>query len=206
MMRSVLFAASSLALATAAYAGDVRQATYTFHFDGAGAEARETFVIHDGISSIPPLAGAARNPSLTVRMTKDLPPVASIKAPEAPVTPVKVEEPRVGMPIEAAYTVLFELGSATLSKEEEKKLSAFLDRELADGNKKRARVSGYTCDIGPAPFNDRLARRRAETVASFLKGRGVTPTTVAGSGKCCYVSKVRRLNRRVHITLRGENV
>ena len=200
MNRSVLLVVPLLALAQIAHAHDIRQTNYIFQFDGAQAKERETFVIDDGIPSIFPLAGAKKNPPLSVRMTRDVSaPVAPVKAPEAPAAQVQT-------PKDAVCTVLFGLNSAALTREEEKKLSAFIDTALEERKKRQVTVHGYTCDLGSAALNERLAQRRAETVASFLKARGLAPAAVTGTGKCCYVSKLRRLNRRVQITLTGENV
>jgi outer membrane protein OmpA-like peptidoglycan-associated protein len=199
--RSVLLVLPLLALAQIARAHDIRQTNYTFHFDGAQAKERETFVIDDGIPSIFPLAGAKKNPPLSVRMTGEVPaPTAPVKAPEAPAAQVQT-------PKDVVHTVLFGLNSAALTREEEKKLSAFIGTALRESKTRRVTVNGYTCDLGSAALNERLAQRRAETVASFLTARGIVPATVTGSGKCCYVTNdrmLRRLNRRVHITLTGE--
>ncbi len=158
-------------------------------------------MIDDGIPSLFPLAGAKKNPPLSVRMTREVPaPVTAVKAPEVPAAHVQT-------PKDAVYTVLFGLNSAALTREEEKKLSAFIDTALEERKKRQVTVHGYTCDLGSAALNERLAQRRAETVASFLTARGLVPTTVTGSGRCCYVTNDRThryLNRRVHITLTGE--
>lgn len=168
--------------------------TYAFHMDGAWAEERETFLV-TGLPSIPPLAVAKKNPPISVMMTRELPSfVAPVKAPA-----VQVQTPK-----EAVHTVLFGLGSASLTGKEEEKLIAFLD-SLED-RKGRTSVHGYTCDLGSAALNDRLARRRAATVASFLQSKGIAPVSIEGSGKCCYVSRLRHQNRRVQITVGGERI
>lgn len=67
------------------------------------------------------------------------------------------------------------------------------------------RIVGHTDDIGTAAFNARLALRRAEYVATWLKRRGVTnPMEIEAHGKCCYVAandsdKGRAANRRAEI-------
>lgn len=45
-------------------------------------------------------------------------------------------------------------------------------------------VTGYTCPLGPAAFNRRLAQKRAFAVANYLRGRGLTVTSVKGKGGC----------------------
>lgn len=67
------------------------------------------------------------------------------------------------------------------------------------------RVVGHADDIGSNAFNSRLAHRRAEFVATWLKRRGVTnPMEIEARGKCCYVAandsdKGRAANRRAEI-------
>ena len=67
------------------------------------------------------------------------------------------------------------------------------------------RVVGHADDIGSNAFNARLADRRAEFVAAWLKRRGVTnPMEIEAHGKCCYVAandsdKGRAANRRAEI-------
>lgn len=69
-------------------------------------------------------------------------------------------------------------------------------------------VTGHTDDIGGDRFNERLALRRAEFVAAWLKRRGIrNPMEVEARGKCCYLAPNetddgRAINRRVEIILR----
>jgi len=66
-------------------------------------------------------------------------------------------------------------------------------------------INGHTDDIGSLGVNERLAHRRAEFVAKWLKRRGVrNPMDVEARGKCCYVAandseEGRAANRRVEI-------
>ncbi len=69
-------------------------------------------------------------------------------------------------------------------------------------------VRGYTDDRGAERFNDRLARRRAEAVVTWLGSRGIPESRVDadGDGRCCYVesnatTSGRQANRRAVITL-----
>ena len=67
------------------------------------------------------------------------------------------------------------------------------------------RIVGHTDDIGTAAFNARLALRRAEFVAAWLKRRGVSnPMEIEARGQCCYVAandsdQGRAANRRAEI-------
>lgn len=66
-------------------------------------------------------------------------------------------------------------------------------------------VDGRTDDIGSQAFNDRLARKRAEVVAAYLKRLGVkSPIEIRSQGKCCYAiannsDESRAINRRVDL-------
>ena len=66
-------------------------------------------------------------------------------------------------------------------------------------------VDGRTDNIGSQAFNDRLAKRRAEVVAAYLKRLGVkSPIDIRSQGKCCYAiantsDESRAINRRVDL-------
>lgn len=67
-------------------------------------------------------------------------------------------------------------------------------------------VVGYTDDIGPQEYNDRLARRRAESVARALRDLGISSVRIEARAKCCYVGdnetrEGRARNRRAEIHL-----
>ena len=63
------------------------------------------------------------------------------------------------------------------------------------------RVKGFTCDLGSKAWNDRLAMRRAVSVAASLGKAGLNVDEVSAEGKCCYVPGERRLSRRVEISV-----
>jgi outer membrane protein OmpA-like peptidoglycan-associated protein len=73
----------------------------------------------------------------------------------------------------------------------------------------RIELYGRTDDIGGKAYNDRLARRRAESVRSWLLDRGVeAEIVVRAEGLCCYLDPApteaaRRSNRRVEVRLAG---
>lgn len=84
--------------------------------------------------------------------------------------------------------------------------AAQLERLLRQIRERDAiRIAGHTDDIGGLAVNERLAHRRAEFVAKWLKGHGVRNTMdVDARGKCCYVAandseEGRAANRRVEI-------
>lgn len=67
-------------------------------------------------------------------------------------------------------------------------------------------VVGHTDSVGGKPYNDTLARKRAESVAEALRQLGVGSVEVHAEGKCCYVAdnakaQGRAKNRRAEIHL-----
>lgn len=66
-------------------------------------------------------------------------------------------------------------------------------------------IKAYTDDLGTVQYNDRLARKRAAYVVSWLKANGVkNPMEVEAKGKCCYIASNdtevgRAANRRAEI-------
>lgn len=96
-------------------------------------------------------------------------------------------------------TVYFDLGSAKLKDSEKLKI------DRIDKGRKYS-VTGYTCDLGNAKVNDRLALKRADSVAKYL---GNAASEITGKGNCCYAdTDNRKANRRVEIisvTKGGEN-
>jgi len=69
------------------------------------------------------------------------------------------------------------------------------------------RIDGYTDSIGAKEYNQKLAERRAEWVAAWIKSRGIkNPLEISAMGNCCYLAdnqtdKGRALNRRVEINV-----
>ncbi|MCL4428745.1 MAG: OmpA family protein [Deltaproteobacteria bacterium] len=60
---------------------------------------------------------------------------------------------------------------------------------------KRVTIIGYTDHFGTKAYNNRLALKRAKTARNYLHIKA----RVKGYGKCCYISKTNRINRRVII-------
>ncbi|MDP1573077.1 MAG: OmpA family protein [Pseudomonadota bacterium] len=73
-------------------------------------------------------------------------------------------------------------------------------------------IEGHTDDLGVQALNDKLARKRAEYVAAWLKQRGIkNPMEIESHGKCCYAvpndSEERRArNRRVEVRFSTKEV
>lgn len=100
--------------------------------------------------------------------------------------------------------VLFDFGKHIPSAEGQQELK----RLLAIAKKSRLiDLEGRTDDLGSKPFNDRLAKRRADYVRSWFLKQGIKSEIVVRSeGLCCYLDltateMARRLNRRVDVRL-----
>jgi outer membrane protein OmpA-like peptidoglycan-associated protein len=102
-------------------------------------------------------------------------------------------------------TVYFGWNRDQLTSDEKKHLLQQIQSTLSnqENSSKEVIVSGYTGHSGTKRYLDELALRRAESVASFLKEKGIFPDVVTGKGKCCYVSKDKddAGNRRVEIKM-----
>jgi len=133
-----------------------------------------------------------------------------ISFPEKPQFPA---EPRSPVAVDRQPVVVhFEFAAATPTKAGAAELEEALT-QIRQGD--TLRIIGHTDDIGGAAFNDRLARRRAEYAAAWLRRHDVkNPMRIEAHGKCCYVApndsdKGRAANRRVEIhfaTTHKENV
>ncbi|MEM1090319.1 MAG: Ig-like domain-containing protein [Pseudomonadota bacterium] len=69
--------------------------------------------------------------------------------------------------------VLFDLDRSQLRGAAEDSLNSVLATISAANIVGKITVSGHTCDLAPAAYNDALSRRRADSVATYLTGNGV---------------------------------
>lgn len=100
--------------------------------------------------------------------------------------------------------VHFKIDSIEISPEEETKMLSQI-RELGVVKSSPLTVTGFTCKMGPAVFNDWLSDKRAKAVAKLLENYGYTVTKTLGRGDSDLVSQYYSpLNRRVEITA-GKN-
>lgn len=132
---------------------------------------------------------------LPVAKKEPAPPI--VKAPEA-VAPVNHHDEPV------TATVLFEFGKSAPSTDGQRALKRLA---VIAPNFQRIEIEGRTDDVGSKAYNDRLARRRAESVRSWLVKQGIeTEMVVRAEGLCCYLDTAltemaRRNNRRVEVRL-----
>ena len=131
--------------------------------------------------------------------------VLLVKSPplEAPV-PMKGTEPIQAITTTRTISVPFNFSSASITAQAEKVIRNAFAHQLS-GNS--VLVIGRTDDLGSQAFNDRLARKRAEAVATTLKRLGVQgDIEIRSQGKCCYATtnrseESRAKNRRVDLQI-----
>jgi len=98
-------------------------------------------------------------------------------------------------------SVFFQKNSSTLDDQEMKKLNQFI-KTLKEDSTGPVNVTGYTCQLGTATYNQKLALNRAKTVGGILKQSGIQVRSIAGKSKCCFISdRDPAQNRRVEITV-----
>jgi outer membrane protein OmpA-like peptidoglycan-associated protein len=126
---------------------------------------------------------------------------------EAP--PPIAEVPKIAPPVAQSdetvtATILFEYGKDTPSAAGQMSLNHLV---AIAANSTHIELEGRTDDIGSKAYNDRLARRRAEFVHSWLINHGIAAEMVVrAEGLCCYLDTsptetARRNNRRVEVRL-----
>ena len=69
-----------------------------------------------------------------------------------------------------------------------------IDKSIKSGNYEVLSITGYTDHFGTKAYNNKLALKRARSAEKFL---GLRHIRLYGYGKCCYVSKINRKNRRI---------
>ncbi len=113
-------------------------------------------------------------------------------------------------------TVNFAFDSAELSPEQKKVIDYVIDNYESDyGIIKESvdvTVSGYTDAIGPEPYNDDLAKRRAQSVADYLQQKSTSlepiDTQSFGEDKPIATNDTeagRRENRRAEIVIESQD-
>ena len=71
---------------------------------------------------------------------------------------------------------------------------------LKNGRIKIISITGYTDRIGSRAYNARLALKRAKSAELYFRIK----VNIKGLGKCCYVSRKSKLNRRVKIIFKKD--
>lgn len=103
--------------------------------------------------------------------------------------------------------VHFSFGTSRPTKEGKRELNDVLNRALT--STEVIAVTGYTDSKGPLKVNERLARKRALFIVSWLKKHGSTNKfRVKSKGRCCYIEANKSeagmaKNRRSEIIFKG---
>jgi len=96
-----------------------------------------------------------------------------------------------------ALTVFFDVNSSVIEIHEKQKLDQFI-KKLPPGAE--VKITGYTCRLGSAKYNQKLALDRAKSIAFFLSKKGIHAQSVTGNSGCCYISETDPAkNRRAEI-------
>jgi OOP family OmpA-OmpF porin len=124
---------------------------------------------------MPKKAPAAATPSAPTPAPKAAPPAAA--APAKP-EPAKLLPQKINFSADA----LFDFDKADL-KPEGKAMLDDLTRVLQGANYEVILAIGHADRIGSTAYNQKLSVRRAETVKSYLVGKGIAPNRVYAEGK-----------------------
>lgn len=113
-----------------------------------------------------------------------------------------------GDPIGGVYTVFFDEDQTNLRLAAISNLESIAEALKESPSMRKIRVSGHTDDTGQATYNDKLARSRAESVASYLAARGVAKDQIQiesfSASRPVATNRTaagRQLNRRAEISL-----
>jgi outer membrane protein OmpA-like peptidoglycan-associated protein len=189
----------------------------------AGAERlhQNSVQFKSGVAAVKPTETFVIGPSpVRQRMTLDLPPTRPRLAvrfteqnedgavgtsplnsdkKQPPAALASADSETANLPCELP-TIRFRWASTWVSPKQGR---ALLDA-LAACRAERVIVTGYTCDLGSQPVNDRMALGRAKEVANLLTAAGYRVLDIKGVGKNQYVAvnpEHRDQNRRVEVTL-----
>jgi len=115
---------------------------------------------------------------------------------------LKIFTPKASQPeLIKSLSVFFSVNSFSLDTHETQKLARFIN-QLKQNQIGPVEVTGYTCRMGSKEYNQKLAVKRAMTVADSLKRQGIPIASVTGKAGCCYISDSDPAqNRRVEITV-----
>ena len=186
-----------LLLAEQGLTSTVCEKEYGYHYETArdAGSDREYVVCEETPRT--PLVPELKPPPMAIRFGND----ASIQPAHS--TPETGHADKAIQPGPCEYrlekTILFGFDSAKV--EDSIGLSLMAITLKKDPSVTGIRVRGFTCDLGPKAWNDRLAMRRAVSVAAILGKAGLKVDEVSAEGKCCYVPGKRRLSRRVEISV-----
>jgi outer membrane protein OmpA-like peptidoglycan-associated protein len=127
----------------------------------------------------------AYRPAREYRMVKVETPAAApapaAVAPAPPATP-RVEKRLVKTTASMASDAFFDFDKATLRPDAKIALDAALARLKASGYEGNIRITGHTCNLGPATYNQKLSERRAQAVREYLIAGGMPADRLLAEG------------------------
>lgn len=197
MGKCLTIAAVIVALVVESQASTVAQKTYVYMYDAArDTRSGQEYVIC-GEPPRPPLVPELKPPPIAIRFVDHA--YASPLDSSPGISPAETASRSCSCEYRLEKTVLFPFDSAKV--ETGSGLSLLAGTLKADPSVTGIRIRGFTCDLGTKAWNDRLAMRRAVTVASLFGKAGLQVDEVSGEGKCCYIPGERKLSRRVEISV-----
>ncbi|MBV6504804.1 MAG: hypothetical protein ILNGONEN_00357 [Syntrophorhabdaceae bacterium] len=178
------------------------QTTYNYKYSiGRDAGNRHSHVICDGCTPKTDYVKAGTNYTISTQEDKATTPLVMKfssdpdTASNKSVSTLKQNDGEMVAKNKVAV-VRFGFDKHDLTDKEKSKLKSAKDKMLD----KNVSIVGYTDKIGSKNYNDILAQKRAESVASCIRREGIEPSHVEGKGKCCYVSETDQSeNRRVEV-------
>ena len=198
MSRIILASTLALLTTTNTLAATVCEKGYGYRYEMArDVGSDREYVICDE-QTRPPLVPELKPPPIAVHFGSEPAFTPARSCPEA--APEKSAQSTRLAEYRLEKTVHFSFASAKVEERQELMQAA---RALkGDPHVSGVRVKGFTCDLGPKAYNDRLAMRRAVTVAAILGKAGVRIDEVSGEGKCCYLPGGKSISRRAEILVR----
>jgi outer membrane protein OmpA-like peptidoglycan-associated protein len=197
MGKCLTIAAVIVALAVESQASTVAQKKYVYMYDAARDTGSGQEYVICAEPPRPSLVPELRPPPIAIRFEDH---ASALPLNSSPVTrPVETASRSCSYEYRLEKTVLFPFDSAKVEAGSGLGLLAITLKK--DPTMTGIRIRGFTCDMGAKDWNDRLAMRRAISVAALLGKAGLKVDQVSGEGKCCYVPGERRLSRRVEISV-----
>lgn len=83
----------------------------------------------------------------------------------------------------AAADVFFKLDSAQLQPEASRALDSVVNRLKSSDIDGNIHITGHTCNLGSAAYNQKLSERRAESVFQYLVSKGIAADKMMAEGK-----------------------
>jgi outer membrane protein OmpA-like peptidoglycan-associated protein len=127
----------------------------------------------------------AYRPAREYRMVKvETPGAAPVPTPAAQSAPPapRVEKRLVKTTASMASDAFFDFDRSTLRPDATAALDAALARLKASGYEGNIRISGHTCNIGTAAYNQKLSERRAQAVRQYLIAGGLPAERLLAEG------------------------